>query len=146
MYPFLFLLIYYNQEKLRFNLLLEKVFTLTLFLVYIMSTYWVYGGAQTFDGLFLGKWGIVPSGHELQGLPNIARYLEKVGTGEIMPIVVAICLAGIIGLAWLNYPNNKYDEELTGEYKVELQHGFAMLNIGILFVWYAINVLLLGRY
>lgn len=146
MYPFLFLLIYYNQEKLRFNLLLEKVFTLTLFLVYIMSTYWVYGGAQTFDALFLGKWGIILSGHELQGLPNIAQYIEDIGMGEMMPIVVAICLAGIIGLAWLNYPNNKYEEELSGEYKVELQHGFAMLNIGILIGWYVINVLFFRGY
>lgn len=146
LYPFLYLLIYTNQEKLRFNLILEKFFSLCLFLVYVMNTYWVFGGSQSFDGLFFTKWGIIPSGHELMGKPNVARYLEKAGVGELMPIVTAICLASVIGIVWINYPKVKCDEELTEEYKIELQHGFATINVIILFVWYALNVVLIGRY
>lgn len=146
MYPFLYLFIYTEKQRIRTNLLLEKVFTLAIFLVYVMSKYWVYGGAQTFEGLFLTKWGIVPSDHYLMGKPNIAGYLAKIGMEELMPIVTAICLASIIGFAWTNYPGHKYDEKLSDEYIVKLQHGFAFFNICILFGWYFINVLLISRY
>ena len=145
-YPFLFLLIYTNPKAIRFNLLLEKVFTLTMFLVFLKNTYWVYGGAQSFDNLFLTKWGIIPLGHEFQGQPNIFRYLEKAGIYEFLPIITAICLAGTIGILWINHAKVQYDEELTYEYTVKLQHGFAVVNIAILFIWYAINVILIGRY
>lgn len=146
MYPFLFLLIYTNHERLRFNLLLEKAFTLTMFLVYVLNTFWVYGGAQSFDWLFLTKWGIVPSGHEFQGTPNIAGYLEKLRVDKFIPVITAVCLAAIIGIVWINYPKLKVDEEISEEYKLELQHGFAVFNVVLLLVWYIANVVLIGRY
>ena len=146
LYPFLFLLIYTNHDRLRFNLILEKAFTMTMFLVYVMNTYWVYGGAQSFDWLFLTKWGIVPFGHEFQGGPNIAGYLEKISVDKFMPIITAVCLASIIGIAWINYPKVKCDEELTEEYKIELQHGMAIFNTLFLLVWYVVNVILISRY
>lgn len=146
LYPYLFLLMYTNRQCLRFNLILEKAFTSMLFIVYVMSTFWVYGGAQTFEELFLAKWGIIPSGHEFQGVPNISGYLEKIGVGEVMPIVVAICLASIIGIIYVNYPKVRCDEELTEKYTIELQHGFAVVNVLLLFAWYVVNVILIGRY
>lgn len=146
LYPFLFLLIYTNHDRLRFNFILEKAFTLTMFLVYVMNTFWVYGGAQSFDWLFLTKWGLVPLGHEFQGGPNIAGYLEKLYVDKFMPIITAVCLASIIGFAWINYPKVKCDEELTEEYKIELQHGFAVFNVVFLLVWYLANVVLISRY
>lgn len=146
MYPFVYLLIYTNYDRLRFNLLLEKAFTLTMFLVYVINTYWVYGGSQTFDWLFLTKWGIVPFGHGFQEQPHIAGYLAKLGVDKLMPIITAICLASIIGFAWINYPKVKCDEELTEEYKIELQHGFAVFNVVFLLVWYVVNVILISRY
>lgn len=146
LYPFLFLLIYMNYDCLRFNLLLETAFSLTMFLVYVMDTYWVYGGAQSFDWLFLTKWGIVPSGHEFQGTPNIAGYLEKFSVDKLMPVVTAACLASIVGILWINYPKMRVDEELTEEYKIEIQHGFAIFNVVFLLIWYVINVVLIGRY
>lgn len=146
MYPFIYLLIYTNQDRLRFNLLLEKVFTLTMFLVYVMNTFWVYGGSQSFDWLFLSKWGIVPFGHEFQGTPNIAGYLEKLSVDKFMPVITAVCLASIIGIAWINYPKVKCDEELSEEYKIELQHGFAVFNVLFLLGWYVINLVLISRY
>lgn len=146
LYPFLYILIYLNGEKLRFNLLLEKIYTCCLFFVSLMSTYWLYGGAQSFEGLFLEKWGIIPAGHEFKGQPNIARYFEKAGIDDFMSVITAICLACIVGIIWINYPKFKCDEELSEQYKIELQHGFAGLNIIILVVWYAMNVVLIGRY
>lgn len=145
-YPFLFLLIYKNHRRLRLNLILEKVFTLTIFLVCVTCSYWVFGGSQTFEDLFLTKWGIVPSGHALLGEPNIAGYLNKLGVEQMMPVIIGVCLASIIGLAWVNYPKLKYEENLTEEYTIQLQHGFALLNVFILYVWYFANVILLGRY
>lgn len=146
MYPFVFLLIYKNADRLRCNLILEKAFTMTMFLVYVINTDWVYGGSQSFEWLFLTKWGIVPKGHAFQGPPTIAGYLDKLYIPKFMPVITAICLASIIGFAWINYPKMKYDEELTEEYKVELQHGIAMFNVLFLLGWYAINVILLSRY
>ena len=146
LYPFLFLLVYANHTKLRANLILEKVFTMTMFLVYVMNTFWVYGGARSFDWLFLSKWGIVPTGHEAQGGPNIAGYLEKLYVDKFMPVITAACLAGIIAIAVINYPKIKCDEELTEEYKIELQHGFAVFNVLFLLVWYVVNVILISRY
>lgn len=146
LYPFLFLLIYMNHTRLRVNLILEKAFTLTMFLVYVMNTYWVYGGSQNFDWLFLTKWGLVPSNHVFQEGPHIAGYLEKMGVDSIMPVVTAICLASIIGMVVINYPKGKYSEELTEEYKIELQHGFALFNTVFLLLWYVICVVLISRY
>lgn len=146
MYPFLFLLIYTNTDRLRVNLILEKAFTLTMFLVYIINTYWVYGGSQSFDWLFLSKWGIVPMGHEFQGAPNIAGYLDKLYIPKFMSVITAICLASAIGIAWINYPKMKCDEELAEEYTLELQHGFAIFNVLFLLCWYVINVILISRY
>lgn len=146
LYPFLFLLVYCKNKRIRINLLLEKAFSLSLFIVYVMSTFWVYGGAQTFEKLFLTKWGLVPTDHYLMGTPNIAGYLSKIGMEEMMPIVTAICLASIVGFVWINYPSNKYDEQLSGDSLLKLHHEFAIFNICILYGWYIINVLLLSRY
>ena len=146
LYPFLYLLLYTNHEKLRANLILEKVFTMTMFAVYVMNTFWVYGGSRSFDWLFLSKWGIVPLGHEAQGQPHIAGYLEKLQVDKYMPIITAACLASIIAIAVINYPKVKCDEELSEEYKIELQHGFAVFNVVFLLVWYVVNVILISRY
>lgn len=146
LYPFLYLLLYTNQEKLRANLILEKVFTMTMFAVYVMNTFWVYGGSRSFDWLFLSKWGVVPFGHEAQGQPHIAGYLEKLYVDKLMPVITAACLASIIAIAVINYPKIKCDEELTEEYKIVLQHGFAVFNVVFLLVWYVVNVILISRY
>lgn len=146
LYPFLFLLIYISPERLRFNFILETGFSLCMFLVFVMRAYWVYGGAQSFDLLFLTKWGIMPSGHEYMGGPNVAGYLQKVGVVEMMPIVTAICLACIIGIAWINYPTFKFHEEISEENILELHHVFAMFNLLVLAIWYVINIILIGRY
>lgn len=146
LYPFLFLLIYLNYNKIRVNLLLEKAFTMTMFTVYVMNTFWVYGGSRSFDWLFLSKWGIVPFGHEAQGGPNIAGYLDNIYVDKFMPVITAICLASAIGIAWINYPTLTYDEELTEEYEKDICHGFGMFNVGFLLVWYVVNVILISRY
>ena len=146
LYPFLYLLLYTNHEKLRANLIIEKVFTMTMFIVYVMNTFWVYGGSRSFDWLFLSKWGIVPFGHEAQGQPHIAGYLEKLYVDKFMPVITAACLASIIAFAVINYPKLKCDEELTEKYKIELQHGFAVFNVLFLLVWYVVNVVLISRY
>ena len=96
--------------------------------------------------MFLSKWGIVPFGHETQGQPHIAGYLEKIYVDKLMPVITAACLASIIAIAVINYPKIKCDEELTEEYKIELQHGFAVFNVVFLLVWYVVNVILISRY
>ena len=107
------------MDKLRLNLLLEKVYTFSTFLIFLIETYWVYGGAISFDNLLMGRWGIIKDNHEMMGSPNMREYLILLGVDEFMPMITAICLAATIGLLWVNYPNTEYTEDLTKEYKVK---------------------------
>lgn len=111
-----------------------------------MSTYWVYGGSQTFCGTIMEKSGIIPSGHVLKGQPNIASYLSKLGMNELMPIVVAVCLASAVGYIIINRADSNNDDVLTERYSCILRHGMLIVNIAVLYIWYIMNVILLGRY
>ena len=86
MYPFLFLMMFMNYDRIRINLLLESGFTLTMFLVYLVDTFWVYGGANNLDYLILK--GIVPEGHvSTTDGPYVARYLNNLGIGSVMNVI-----------------------------------------------------------
>lgn len=144
LYPFLFLMIFANYDRIRVNLLLETGFTLTMFLVYLVDTFWVYGGANNLDYLILK--GILPEGHlsNNEG-PYVARYLNNLGVGSVMNVITAICLACSIGLFVVNYKSN-IKEEFDSKYEKTLMHGFTIFQIGFLFVWYAVNVLVVSRW
>ncbi len=146
LYPFLFLMIFQNQDRFRINMILQFAFTLTMFLVFVIDTFWVFGGAQTFDWLFLTELGWFPGNHESQGGPNIKGYLLKLGVDKFMPVIVACCLASILAILVINYPKFKYNEELEEGYRIRLQHGMAIFSIGVLVSWYIVNLLLLSRY
>lgn len=145
LYPFLFLLMFINYDRIRINLLLETCFTLTMFLVYVVDTFWVYGGANNLDLLLLR--GLLPEGHvsNTEG-PYVARYLNNLGVGSVMNVVTAICLACAIGLVAVNYYNSNIKEELDEKYEKTLMHGFTIFQIVFLYVWYAVNVFVVSRW
>lgn len=149
MFPFVYLQMFLHESDnstRRLNMILDKVFSWSLMVVYVMSTYWVYGGSQTFCGTVLEKIGIIPMGHVLQGQPNIAGYLNKLGINELMPIIVAICLASAVGYIAINCVDTNDDDVLPEKYACILRHGMLIVNIAVLYIWYIMNVILLGRY
>ena len=85
MFSFVYLQIFLDDldnNTRRLNMILDKVFSWLSMVVYVMSTYWVYAGSQTFCGTVKEKSGIIPMGHVLQGQPNIADYLNKLGIND----------------------------------------------------------------
>ena len=149
MFPFVYLQMFLHESDnstRRLNMILDKVFSWSLMVVYVMSTYWVYGGSQTFSGTVLEKIGIIPMGHVLKGQPNIAGYLNKLGINELMPIIVAICLASAVGYIAINCVDTNDDDVLPEKYACILRHGMLIVNIAVLYIWYIMNVILLGRY
>lgn len=145
MYPFLFLMMFMNYDRIRINLLLESGFTLTMFLVYLVDTFWVYGGANNLDYLILK--GIVPEGHvSTTDGPYVARYLNNLGIGSVMNVITAVCLACAVGLIVVNYYKTNIREELEPKYEKTLMHGFTIFQIGFLYVWYAVVVFVVSRW
>lgn len=145
LYPTWFLLIFLKPEKLRLNLLLNLGFTLTMFLVYVVNTFWVYGGAMNLDYLLLK--GILKEGHisTVDG-PYVARYLNNFGIESFMNVITAVCLACAIALVAVNYFKNDIDEKLTSKEETLAMHGFAVFQIVFLYLWYAINVFAVSRW
>ena len=145
MYPFLFLLLFINYDRIRINILLETGFTLAMFLVYLIDTFWVYGGANNLDLLLLK--GLLPEGHvsTTEG-PYVARYLNNLGIGSVMNVITAVCLACAVGLVVVNYYKTNIKEELEPKYEKTLMHGFTIFQIGFLYVWYAVVVYVVSRW
>lgn len=146
LFPFLLLMIFLHPQCFRVNMILESSFTLTMLFVYVIDTYWVFGGSQTFDWLFLSQWGLVPGNHVFQEGPSIAGYLESWGITGLMPVVTAACLASGLALLWINAPGKIYREDIDEEYRKKLNHGFAVFRLLLLAGWFLANVVLLGRY
>lgn len=146
LYPFLYLAIFMCTNAIKVQLMLEKIFTCSLFLSYVMSTYWVFGGAQTFDGLVLNKLGICKYTHYLQGEPNIAGYLNKININLFMPIVTAVCLAAAIGMLYVFYSKETINERLTNKENVYICRASIWTNLLLIVFWFASNVVLLRKY
>lgn len=146
MYPCWFILIFMKPERIRINMLLMNAFTLTMFLVYVVNTHWVYGGSNNLDYLFLK--GILPEGHDStpDGGPYVARYLNNMGIESFMNVITAVCLAAVIGLVAVNYHKSKVNDNLTEKEERQVMHGFAIFQIGFLYLWYLINVLVVSRW
>lgn len=145
LYPFLFLLMFINFDRIRLNMLLETGFTLTMFLVYLVDTFWVYGGANNLDYLILK--GIVPDGHvSTTDGPYVARYLINLGIGSIMNVITAVCLACAVGIIVVNYYKINLKEDFDSKYEKYLMHGFTLFQIGFLYVWYAVVVFVVSRW
>ena len=144
LYPSLFLLIFLKPERVRTNMILQNVFTLTMFTVYVVNTDWVYGGPSNLDYLLLK--GLLKEGHDSVDGPYVARYLNNLGIQSVMNVIVAICLAVSIGLIAVNFHKAKVDDELSEKDEKILMHGFAVWQIGFLAVWYMINVWVVQRW
>ncbi|MBR6147722.1 MAG: hypothetical protein IKQ44_05090 [Lachnospiraceae bacterium] len=144
MFPSWFLLIFMNHECIKTNLLLHNVFTLSMFLVYLINTYWVYGGTTNLDYLLLK--GLIKVEHTSEDGPYVARYLNNLGLDSRMNIIVAICLASAVALIAINHNKIRVDDGLDTTSERKLMHGFAIWQIGILAVWYAVNVWVVQRW
>ena len=144
LYPFWFLLIFMKPERIKMNLLLHNCFTLTMFLVYVVNTHWVYGGSSNLDYLLLK--GILKPGHDSTDGPYVARYLNNLGIESVMNVVTAACLASVIGLIVLNYHRVVADDGLSEKEERLTMHGFTIFQIGMLFVWYVVNVWVVQRW
>lgn len=145
MYPCWFILIFINPGKIRTNLLLINGFTLSMFVVYIIDTYWVYGGANNLDYLLLK--GILPASHDstVEG-PYVARYLNNLGIGSFMNVITAVCFATVIGLVYVNHSEVKINDMMEVVEEKKLMHGFALFQIAVLAVWYVVVVLTVSRW
>ncbi len=144
MYPTLFLLIFMYPERLRVNMLLCNVFTLTMFMVYVMNTDWVYGGPSNLD--FLLFKGLLKEGHDSNNGPAVSRYLNNLGIDNFMNVIVAICLAAIVAFSIINHYKSTVKEELSEKEEKTLMHGFAIWQIGFLAIWYMVNVWVVQRW
>lgn len=145
LYPFMFLLLFKKGERSRINMLLQTVFTLGMFLVFVIDTYWVFGGSNTFNWLFFEKLGLVPFCPNLQDGISIAGYLSKLGVDKLMPMITAMVLACAIGFGIINYPTFEYDDGLDEKEQTRLYICFGAFQIISLGLWYIGNVLLVGR-
>lgn len=145
MYPFWFVMIFMKPDRIRSNMLLMNAFTFSMFIVYLVNAFWVYGGSSNLNYLILK--GLLPEGHDstTEG-PYVARYLFNMGIESVMNIVVAICLAVSIGLVVVNYHKVKIDEELTEYEERKLMHGFAIFQIAFLCLWYILDIYAVTRW
>ncbi len=144
LYPFWFLLFFMKPERIKTNLLLHNGFTLTMFLVYVVNTHWVYGGPSNLDYLLLK--GLIKPGHDSVDGPYVARYLNNLGIESLMNVITALCLATVIGLIVLNYHRVSIDDRLDELQERKNMHSFTIWQIGILAVWYVINVWVVQRW
>ena len=144
MFPAWFLLMFTQPERLKTNLLLENIFTLTMFLVYVVNTDWVYGGPGNLDYLLLK--GLLKEGHDSVNGPDVARYLNNLGIESVMNVITAICLAVSIGLMVINHHKVVVSDEMTADDEKKIMHGFAIWQISVLAIWYVINVWVVQRW
>jgi len=145
MYPFLFLMIFINADRIRINMLLENVFTLLMFLVYVIDTEWVYGGSSNLDYLLLQ--GLLKPTHSSgDDGPYVARYLYNLHINSLMNVITAICLAAAVALVVVNYYKVNINEEISESEEKKIMHGFAIWQIAILWVWVAINIFVVSRW
>jgi len=145
MYPFLFLMIFIRPDRLRINMLLENVFTLLMFLVYVINTDWVYGGASNLDYLLL-KGLLKPTHSSGDDGPYVSNYLLKFHVDSIMNVVTAVCLAAAVGLIVVNYHKIKIDDGFSEQDEKKLMHGFAIWQIAVLWIWVAINIYVVSKW
>ncbi len=138
MYPFMILMILMRKDRLKVNLILENLYTLTLFLVYIVRFGHVYGGSSNLDYLLLQ--GLKKGVYDGAEGPQVYGYLKRFGIDDVMGIVVAVCLASAIGMVIVNYPKTKIDEGLSDDNRVRVLHGNVLWQIAVLAVWYVICV------
>ena len=144
MYPFVFLLIFMKQDCIKTNLLLINAFTLTMFLVYVMNTDWVYGGPCNLD--FLIFKGLLKEGHDSVNGPSVARYLNNFGVDSVMNVVVGICFAVSLAFIVINHHKVRVDDRIGEQEEKKLFHGFTIWQICILAVWYVVNVWVVQRW
>ncbi len=138
MYPFMFILIFLDRERLRTNIILTNVFSLSLFVTYIVNYAHVYGGSSNLDHLLLR--GLKKGEYDMEYGPQVYGYLSRLGIDEFMSIIVAICLASAIGLVVVTYPKVRISEELTQKEEDTLLHGVTIWQIAVLAVWYVVCV------
>lgn len=143
--PFLLLLLFMNERCLRINLILELLFTLTMFYIFIIDTPWVYGGSVTFDYLLLEVFGIVKEKHVYDEGPCVGGYFEKFGLDQFGLYATSAVLACVIGILLLNYFKNKRDEQLSEQEKEKYLHGFAITRVAILVIWYLANLVMVAN-
>ncbi len=147
LYPYLFLMIFINEERFRINMLLEMLFTGSMFLLYVVDTYWVYGGPWNFKWLPVEKWfHLIPDGHLFDEGPSVAGYLYKLGIEWYMPIITGICLASAIGLIVVNRSRSIVSDGMSGSERRVYLHGCASLQSLFLLVWYIFCLYAISRY
>ena len=144
LYPFLMLMIFMKPECIRTGMLLQYGFTMLMFLMYVLDTGWVYGGPGNLDFLLLK--GLLPEGHDSENGPGVYRYLNNLGLPAYTNIITAICLACAIGLVVLYHYRVKVTEDISEKEENKLMHGFAILQIGFLWVWFAVVVFVVSRW
>ena len=151
LYPIAFLLMFRHKERLRVNLLIESVYTGSMFFILLDSLPHVFGGPNNFNFMPLKElFGFIPDHSDMpvEMGPSVYGFLEKLGIPQIMPVIVAICLVCFIAWIVINYPTKKQIFcDYIGEKELSVfRHGVLMFNILCLLCWFILCVYCVGRY
>lgn len=151
LYPIAFLMMFRHKERLRINLLIESVYTGSMFLILLDSLPHVFGGPNNFNFMPLKEWfGLIPdhSNMLVEMGPSVYGFLEKLGIPQIMPVIVAICLVCFIAWIVINYPTKRqvFCDHICGKELTFFKHGILMFNILCLLCWFILCVYCVGRY
>lgn len=145
LYPFLMLMIFMNSSCIRINLLLQLLFTGTMFYLYIVDTSWVYGGSVTFDYMLLNYLGITKELHVYDEGPNVLGYLTKFGLDQFVIYATSLVIALVIGLLYINNTKVRCQEQINQKSESYYMRNFSYFQIGILIIWYVVNLLLVAN-
>lgn len=149
MYPVTFIMMYAHPEKIRINLLLQLGYSLTMFLVYLDSMPFVFGGTTNFNYTPLSVWfHVVRDDHTIETGPTVYGFLSKLGIPSLMPVIVAVCLACLIAWVIINLPTDRIKVEDNVEEKevLKFHHGLALFQSATIIIWFVLCAYCLSRY
>ena len=151
LYPITFLMMFFHKERLRINLIIESVYSGSMFLILIDSLPHVFGGPNNFDFMPLKEWfGLIPdhSNMPVEMGPNVYGFLKKLGVSQFMPVIVAICLVSFICWIIINYPSekNEISDQISEKELSLFLHNKLLLNNCFLIIWLLLSVYCISRY
>lgn len=134
--PFLILISYSTPSMRKVNLILETVFSTTVFLKYIYLQDWVFMGKKTFSRLLLRTWGIAPE----ENLVQMVLGPIMGNLGDYLPIIQGVTYASAGLLLVLNFPafrikNNESEEDIEQDVKM-----ITWLRIAIVYIWIFLGI------
>lgn len=151
LYPITFLMMFFHKERLRINLIIESVYSGSMFLILIDSLPHVFGGPNNFNFMPLKEWfGFIPDHSDMpvEMGPSVYGFLKKLGVSQFMPVIVAICLVSFICWTIINYPSEKNEirDHVSEKEMALFLHNKLLLNNCLLIIWLLLSIYCISRY